>query len=311
MATNGVSTSLLSDAAIKNVAYDAFTVEDQATKPRWKSMGFESIKTDHPYREFSSMAEIGNADIKEEFQQIAIDTPKQGYEHRITPRPRAIMVPISEEMWRFLKRNNAGEIGKLVDLSGMVARSLKRTKETSAADLFANAFSTTDGLHPDGQPLISASHKLIRGGTASNSLGAVSISQESLEAMFIQGRKMPDDINAPAGIGDGKKKLIVQEDVTFDLDRILNSTLQSDNANNAKNTMKGKDIEVVPNSYLASTTNWFVVTTGVPKSIMYVYETESEMRDFGDDKTRTKFVSGYCNYEFGFFNWRGVQGSSF
>lgn len=310
MATTGLSASQLTDEALTNRINNSFRIKDMASTPRYKTCGFESIKTTQPFEDFTSYTGVGTMPVKEEFQQVATDTPKQNYMLRISVKPRALMIGVGEETWRYIKRGSASKLREALNIPDMISESMVATKETLAADVFGNAFST-DYTHPDGQPLVSTSHKLGRGGTASNHLGAVSIAQESLEAAIIQGRKMPNDVGLPAGVGDGKKILLTQEDASFDIERILESTLQSDTANNAKNTLKGKGITPVANSYLASTSNWFIVNTMQKQCLIELVETESEMRNFGDDKTHVKYFQGYMNLAYAFgLNWRGIQGSN-
>jgi hypothetical protein len=309
MATAGLSTHQFDDAAIRGRVKSAFRHRYEEKTPVYKMCGFESDTTDAPFEEYTSFTGIGLAPRREEFQQVAIDVPKQNYTKRVNVLSYAIMVPVSDEALRFLKRNKL-PIRTFLKPSQLVAESLAETKEVLASEVFGNAFdSTYAGM--DGQPLVSATHKLGRSGTASNYIGNVSLSQEGIEAALIQGRKMPSDVGLPIGVGDEEKIILTQEDLTFDLERILDSTLQSDTANNAKNVLKGKKLKPASNRYLPSVSNWFIINTGVKDGLIELTETDADMRDFGDEKTHTMYFEAYMMIAFDWFEWRRVQGSNF
>jgi hypothetical protein len=313
MATYGISVSQFDDASIRGTIKSAFRHKYRESTPLWQNCGFQKDDTESPFEEYTSVSGIGVAPRKEQFQQIAIDVPKQNYTKRINVLQYAIMVPVSEEALRWLKKGKMS-LKSFIKPSELCAESIKVTNELLAADVFGNAFSSTVGLGMDGQPLISASHKLGRGGTGSNYIGKVSLSQSGLEAGLIQGNKMPDDVNLPVGVGDNKKRLIViQEDERYNAKRIIQSTLQSDTNNNAINALKG-DIsieDVRPNRYLPSTSNWFIVNQGVENALICLEEMKADMRDHGDDKRYVMYFSGYESIAFDWFEWRGVQGSDF
>lgn len=312
MATYGISVSQFDDASIRGTIKSAFRHKYRETSPIWKECGFQVDDTNAPFEEYTSVSGIGLAPRKEQFQQIAIDVPKQNFTKRINVLQYAIMVPVSEEALRWLK-NSKMSLKAFIKPSELCAESIKVTNELLAADVFGNAFSATVGLGMDGQPLVSATHKLGRGNTGSNYIGRVSLSQTGLEAALIQGRKMPDDVGLPVGVGQGERLIVCQEDERYNAIRIITSTLQSNTTNNAVNALKG-DLKIEnlrTNRYLPSTTNWFIVNKGVENALICLQEKEADMRDHGDDKRYVMYFSGYESIAFDWFEWRGVQGSDF
>lgn len=311
MATAGVTTTQFDDAAIRGTVKDAFVATYKETTPLWKStLGFEEEETNRPFEEWTSFTEIGLAARKEQLQQVAIDVPKQNYTKRINVIAYAIMVPASEEAIRFLKAGT-GPLRTVVQPAQMAARSMKQTNEVLASDVYGNAFSSSfTGM--DGVALVSASHKLGRGGTDSNYIGTVSLSQSGIEAAMVQSRSFKDDVGLPVGIMDGKRILVIPPAYEFEAERILTSTLQSNTANNAINTLKDKNISPQVNRYLPSSTNWFIRNMGEKQCLIALFETKPNLDDFGDDKTMTKYFRAYemCAFDFG-LNWRGIQGSDF
>lgn len=308
MATAGVTTHQFDDAAIRGSIKSAFRVTYDNTKPLWKDLGFEESDTIKPWEEFSSFTGIGLAPQREEFQQVAIDVPKQNYTQRVNLLEYAIAIPVSDTALRFLKRAQV-QLKDALKAPKMAAESMSQTNEVLASDVFGNAFST-DFTGMDGVPLVSTAHKLGRGGTTSNHLGAVSFAQASLEAAIIQANKFPDDVGLPVGVRNGERWLVLPEEYSFEADRILNSTQQSNTANNAINTVKGKFVSK-PNRYLPSTSNWFVVNKGEEDGLHAIFETKPMMKEFSDDKVHAMFFEAYQMVAFTFgLNWRRVQGSN-
>lgn len=315
MATAGITTHQFDDAAIRGTVIDNFVAQYKETTPLWQTtLGFEKSTTDRPFEEWSSYTEIGLARRREEMEQVEIDVPKHNYTLRVNVVSYAIMVPASEEALRFLKKSNGRDgnsLRKLLQPAQMAARSMKQTNEILAADVYGNSFDSTNFNGMDGVPLVSASHKLGRGGTSSNLIGTVSLSQAALEAALIQGDSMPDDVGLPIGQADGERYLVIPPTYRFEAARILESTLQSNVATNAKNVVKGI-AEPKVNRYLPSVSNWWIRNLAEKQCLIALFETEPEMKDFGDDKTVSMYFRAYemCSFTFG-LNWRGVQGSNF
>lgn len=310
MATSGLTTHQMDDAAMRGTIKSAFRVKYKESTPKWKSMGFEEESTVRPWEEYTSFTGIGLAPRKEENQQVAIDVPKQNYTRRINVYEYAIMIPVSEAMDRFIKRGVVS-IREYIKPSEMTAESMKQTNEVLAVDIFGNAFNSAYS-GSDGVALVSTAHKLGRGGTASNYIGVASFSQSSIEAAVIQGDRFLDDVGLQVGVKDGKRKLIIPVEYRMEARRILKSEKQSNNNTNAINALIDEDLDVVSNRYLPSTTNWFMVNAGETDGLHCNTETEAEMRSFKDDKTHTKYFQAYQmkGFDFG-LNWRRVQGSDF
>jgi hypothetical protein len=311
MATQAFTSTGLDEAAIRAQIKGAFRMRAENTKPLWETtLFFDDMDTTRPFEEWTSFSGLGVADRKNEMEAPILDTPKQNYTKRMTVIAYAKLTGASAEAMRFLKRGSM-PIREALKLGSMAMESVMTTNEMLAADVYGNAFSATLGLGMDGQPLCSSAHKLGRGGTTSNTLGAVSLSQTALELAIIQGNKFPDDAGAPAGLPqDNKRALVVPEELIFEADRILNSTLQSDTANNAKNALKGRFSETQSNRYLPSSSNWFVVNTGIKEGLIALFETRPKMMEYGDDKVGAQYFQAYEMVTFDWFDWRKVQGSS-
>lgn len=310
MATQGVSSHQFTDAAIRGTIKSSFIKQLKAGKPYWERSGFEKMTSTKPFEEFTSFTGTGIASRKEEFQQVSTDAPKQNYTKRVSFTVFAMAIPVSEEALRFLKRGSMSG-REFLKPATMAANSMKQTNEILGSDVFGNAFDA-NYLGPDGVSLVSNAHKLGRGGTSSNYIGKASFSQTSIEAADIQADRFPDDVGLQVGVAQGKKKLLIPPEYKFEAKRILNSTQQSDTANNAINALKDEDYSFEINPYLPSVTSWFKINEGETDGLYAIFETEPEARDFSDDKTHTMFFEAYemVGYDFG-LNWRRVQGSDF
>jgi len=311
MATSFISSKQWDDAVLRGSVKRAFYATKEENKPYFDMLGFEEDTTQDPFDEFTSRSGIGLARRKEEGGQVKIDVPKQNYTIRVNQVAYAIMVPISEEAIRFMKRGRV-KPKNFFKPTEDVAISMTQTQDVLAHDIFGNAFdSTFSQSQGDGQPLISTTHKLGKGGTASNHLGAAGFSQTSLEAACIQADRFPDEGGLPIGVKRGKRLIVMPPEYRFEAKEILTSTQRSDTANNATNAIKDEGFEIAVSPLLPSATNWFVVNTGEKEGLYYIAETPPKMRDFGDDKVHVMYFQGYMMIAFAFgLNWRRVQGSN-
>ena len=179
-------------AALKETLLFAFKTASQGT-PEYKNMGFNEINSEDAYEEMAEYAGFGPAPVKAELAEMAVDVVQQGYIKRVIQIAYAIMMPVSEEAIRFNKYKEA------IDGAGSIAESLRLRVEYLCADLFANAFDSTNYAGPDGLSLCNTAHKLIRGGTYSNRMATdASLSETALETIITMCRKIPGSHVTPS-----------------------------------------------------------------------------------------------------------------
>jgi hypothetical protein len=108
-----------------------------------------------------------------------------------------------------------------------LARSMQHTKEIKGANILNNA--TTTSVGGDGVALLSASHPLGGGGTASNTLSTpADLSETSLRAVTDSNLYyVVDDRSIPIALSG--QKLIVPPQLVFIAERILKSNLKTRN----------------------------------------------------------------------------------
>jgi len=161
-----------------------------------------------------------------------------------------------------------------------LAFSLRQTKEILGANVYNRAFNSsyTGG---DGQPLGSASHPNIAGGTWSN-MPSVSadISEAALEQATIDLQKYTNDRGLRIAVRP--KKLIVPVDLDYEANKIMRTEYEVGTANNTVNLVRSRfPGGVVINHYLTDTDAWYIMTD-VPNGMKY-FSRQDDSFDSDDD----------------------------
>ncbi len=161
-----------------------------------------------------------------------------------------------------------------------LAFSLRQTKEILGANVYNRAFNSsyTGG---DGQPLGSASHPNIAGGTWSNMPSvAADISEAALEQATIDLQKYTNDRGLRIAVRP--KKLIVPVDLDYEANKIMRTEYEVGTANNTVNLVRSRfPGGVVINHYLTDTDAWYIMTD-VPNGMKY-FSRQDDSFDSDDD----------------------------
>ena len=142
---------------------------------------------------------------------------------------------------------------------------MRQTKENVLAGTYNLAFSSS-ALGADGQSLVSASHPTLSG-NQSNLGTAADISEVAIEDLVIQ--VMQCQNNRGMRISALPKSLHVPPQQWFEANRIYNSVLQNDTANNAINVLKSVGTfpgGIKVNHYFTSATAYFI-RTNIPNGL--------------------------------------------
>ena len=194
-----------------------------------------------------------------------------------------------------------------------LARSARITKETVGANMLNRAFSASY-LGADGVQMISNAHKTKAGLTYSNTLAtAADLSEAALEQAAIDISEFTDERGLR--IMCAPSRLVVAPQNMFEADRILNSTLQNDTANNAINALRNQSIVkngYTTNHYLNDPDAWFVTTdiTDMGEGLIYQERLADEFssdNEFTTDNAQFKY---YGRYAFSWLDPRGIYGSA-
>ena len=279
-----------------------FGLEYESYPPEYSAV-FSSNTSNKAFEEDVLLQGFGNAPTKNEGSAISYDDAGQQWTARYQHETIALAFAISEEA------EEDGQYGSIASrYTKALARSMASTKELKAANVLN--FSQTAGYTGgDGVTLLSASHPT-RSGNQSNVLGtAADLSETSLEAVLINIADMKDDRGLR--VAAQGQTLVIPTAYTFTANRILQSDLQNDTANNAINAIKNNGYLPGGSHVMRRLTDsdaWFV-TTDVPDGLKMFQRSPMKKGMEGDFETGNVRYKVRERYSFGFTDWRGVFGS--
>ena len=191
------------------------------------------------------------------------------------------------------------------------AFSMNQTLENVAAFPYNNAFATTYFTTGDGQALCSTAHVNATGGTFSNALSpAADLSEASLEDLTIQIMGAQNDTGLLINIMPTSLHISRQE--WYNANRILQSVLQSNTANNNVNVLKATNAfpgGIKMNHYLTSAHAWFV-RTNCPNGMTFFWRDEPMFDQDNDFDTKNAKAASYMRFSAGCTDPHGVYGSN-
>lgn len=256
------------------------------------------------FEEVISQSGLGLAAVKPEGSAVSYDTTSQGFISRFTHITYGLGFIVTKEMfdddlYDVIAETRAKSLG----------RSMRITKETVAANVLDRA-ATAGYTGGDGVTLYSTAHLHKAGGTYSNTLAtAAALSEAALETVCIQLGKFEDD--RQLRIAAKPSKLIVPSDLQFEAERILNTDLRVDSANNDLNAIKS--LGKIPNgfrvnNYLADTNAWHVITD-VPNGMIQFERRADDFTMDNDHNTDNAMYKATSRYSLGWGDPRGIIGS--
>lgn len=265
---------------------------------------FEMESSDRSFEEETKLSGFGAAPVKAEGDAIVYDSGQEAYTSRYTHETIALGFAITEE---------AIEDNLYASLSARYTKALARamayTKQIKGANIlnFAHDSNYAGG---DGQPLCSASHPLVGGGTNSNVAPApADLNETSLEAAIIQLSDWTDERGLL--IAAKPKKLIIPPALRFVAIRLLeteNRVGTSDNDINAIKTNGAVPGGYSVNHFLTDPTTWFM-TTDVPNGMKMFKRVGLSTKMEGDFDTGNVRYKARERYSFGWSDPLGIWGS--
>ncbi len=250
---------------------------------------FEKYTSKKSREEDMSISSFGLAIQTGENQAVSFDTEQQGFNDTYQHAKFTLGFVITKEMYEDDLYDVVGE-----RKAKGLAFAMRQTKETVAANVLNRAFNT-NYKYGDAQPLGSASHPNIAGGTWSNLIStAADISEAALEQACIDIQKFTDDRGKRIQIKPDR--IIVPVDLDFEVGKILKTEYEVGTANNTVNLARGRfpgGYHV--NHYLTDTDAWFIITNA-PNGMKYFErraDTFSMDDDFGTDNAMYKATARY------------------
>jgi hypothetical protein len=264
---------------------------------------YETETSERSFEEETKLSGFSAAPVKNEGAAIAYDNAQEAWTARYNHETIALGFSITEEA---VEDNLYDSLSKRYTKA--LARAMAYTKQVKAASVLNNGFSSsyTGG---DGQPLFSASHPLVSGGTNSNRLTASDLNETSLEAAVIQIAGWTDERGLL--IAAKPNKLIVPPALMFTAKRLLDTELRVATADNDINALKA--MGSIPggytvNHFLTDTNAWFL-TTDVPNGMKHFVRTPLQNSMDGDFDTGNVRYKSRERYSFGWSDPLGMFGS--
>lgn len=227
------------------------------------------------YEESAYFAGLGLFPEKPEGEQISYDEFIQGPTKRWNHKTYGLGIRITEELIEdSLYPDVPSEMG---DMSKELGNSGVETQEVLIHDLFNSGTVTTTHTAGDGLAVFSTVHKSLNGATWSNRSSADgSLSATTLKQGFIDFENVLSD----RGIQQVQmpKILLVPPTLEFTARELINSTYDPYTGNNAINSIQSRNLTLLVDPFLTSTTAWFLigeqnpVTTFIRRPLKYAQD---------------------------------------
>jgi hypothetical protein len=265
---------------------------------------FETETSERSFEEETKLSGFSAAPVKNEGSAIAYDNAQEVFTARYNHETIALGFSLTEEA---IEDNLYDSLSSRYTKA--LARAMAYTKQTKAAAVLNNGFDT-DYTGGDGQPLFSASHPLVSGGTNSNIPSTpADLNETSLEAAVIQIAAWTDERGLL--IAAKPKKLIIPPSLMFVATRLLETELRVSTADNDINALKSNGS--IPegyavNHFLTDPDAWFL-TTDVPNGLKHFVRTPMSTNMDGDFDTGNVRYKARERYSFGWSDPLGMYGS--
>jgi hypothetical protein len=266
---------------------------------------YDTETSESSFEEETKLSGFSAAPVKNEGSAIAYDNAQEAWTARYNHETIALGFSLTEEA---IEDNLYDSLS--ARYTKALARAMAYTKQVKAAAVLNNGFSTsyTGG---DGQPLFSAAHPLVSGGTNSNIPStAADLNETSLENAVIQISLWTDERGLL--IAARPKKLVVPPSLQFVATRLLETELRVGTNDNDINAIKnnGSVSEgYTVNHFLTDTNAWFLCTD-VPNGMKHFVRSPLSQSMDGDFDTGNVRYKSRERYSFGWSDPLGMFGSA-
>jgi hypothetical protein len=265
---------------------------------------FNTETSRRAFEEDMGTSMFGLAPVKTEGNSVAYDDAKQGFLTRYQHVTYGLGFIITREM---VDDDQYDVIGK--KRAQGLAFSMRQTKEVVGAGVYNNGFddSYTGG---DGKALLDTAHPNVAGGTWDNITTAATLSEAALEDLSIDIMQAKNDRGL--NIALIPQTLIINPELVFEADRILNSPLRVGTADNDLNSLKnmGKFPGGVKVNHYLTDTNAYFIRTNCPDGMKHFERRADDFtmdNDFDTDNAKYKATG---RYSFGWTDPRGLYGNA-
>lgn len=266
---------------------------------------FEQLTSDKAYEEDVAYSAFGLAQLKGQGQPYANDSEAQGAITRYNHLSYALGFMVTQEE---IEDNLYMKLASSRAKSN--AFSMNQTIENVAAGIYNGAFSSTFYTTGDGQPLLSASHPNITGGTYSNLLSpGADLSELALEDLTIQIMAATNDRGLQISLKP--RSLHVSRNEWFEACRILMSVQQSNTADNNINVLNATGTfpgGAKVNQYFTNPSAWFI-RTDCPDGMKMFWRKKVTFGTDNDFETMVQKNASHMRFSVGCTDPRSIYGS--
>ena len=265
---------------------------------------FDMNTSEQSYEELVEVTGFGLAPAKAEGAGIQYDSETQGTLTRSTHVAYALGYIVTYEE---LQDNLYVVVSKR--RSQALAFSMRQTKENVAANVYNRAFNSSFTFG-DGTEMIASTHTTVDG-TQSNILSpAADFSEAAAEDLIIQ--IMGATNSRGLKFNNMARSLHVPRQLWFESNRVYQSVLQNDTANNAINVLKATNAfprGIKVNHYFTDTDAWFI-RTSTPLGLICFNREEVSFDTDNDFGTKNALAACYERYSFTIGDFRAIYGSA-
>ena len=264
---------------------------------------YETENSERSFEEEVKLSGFGAAPVKNEGAAITYDSAQESFTARYNHETVAMGFSVTEEA---MEDNLYDALS--ARYTKALARAMSYTKQTKAAALLNNGFTTFNS--GDGVTLFSASHPTVEGGTNRNRLATdADLNETSLEQAVIDIAAFTDERGLL--IAARPRKLIVPPALMFVATRLLETDLRVGTADNDINALRNNGS--IPegyrvNHYLTDNDAFFIVTD-VPNGMKHFVRTPMQTSMDGDFDTGNVRYKARERYSFGVSDPLGIFGS--
>ena len=264
---------------------------------------FDRDTSEKAYEEVVEITGFGLAPVKPQGQQVYYDIEAQGAISRFTHVAYALGYIVTyeelrDDLYEVVSKRRAAQL----------AFSMRQTQENVLAGIYNLAFSSA-APGGDGVALCANNHPNL-GGAQSNLLAtSADLSEVAIEDLTIQ--IMQTLNNRGMRISALPQSLHVPPATWFEANRVYNSVLQAETANNSVNVIRATNVfprGIKLNHYFTSQTAWFI-RTNVPNSMIYFERDAITFDQDNDFDTKNAKAACYQRYSGGWGDWRGLFGT--
>lgn len=285
-------------------ALDHVIFESRKKYSEMRSKIYRMESSDRWGEQHTGATGLGQPSVVNEGSPVRYDNPLQGFDKTYIHVDYGLGFKISHASARDNRWISARRMAR------ELSRSFSDGDETLAASTFNLAFDT-NFPGPDGVPLCSASHPLVKvGGVQSNVGAAADLDVDSLQLAYTAIALQKTHSGKPRRILP--TRLLIHYSERFNAIEILKSELRSDTTNNATNAfakLEGEPmLKIMPWTYLSDPDTWFLLAN--PEDLeLYWFTRESLYTTHElDHDTRTLKTAAWEAHSFGWSDYIGIYG---